>query len=78
MITNGGIKMSNHRPAHIGRSFSGTEIEDDCPCEKAPCGLAIDSGVNTDQCAEHSIDEGKAIRQLHSADACPGKEDLSG
>lgn len=55
---------------HIGRSWSGTKLEDDCPCEKAPCGLAIS---RDDSCPEHSPLAIKTIRQMHTEDNCPGE-----
>lgn len=55
---------------HIGRSWPGdTHLEDDCPCEKAPCGLAV-SGSNSD-CPEHGVDAYKTLRQWHDDKHCP-------
>lgn len=54
---------------HIGRSFTGTRIEDDCPCVKAPCGLVDVGGVSED-CLQHQIT--KTIRQSHTSSQCPG------
>lgn len=54
---------------HLGRSFNGTAIEDDCPCPKAPCGLII-GGQESPECGQHH--PGKTIRQGHAPDQCPG------
>lgn len=57
---------------HMGRSFSGTRLEDRCPCPKAPCGLVLATGRGGDpECPEHSLAAGKTIRQTHRADRCP-------
>lgn len=63
---------------HMGRSFSGTRLEDGCPCPKAPCGLVLANGLGVDpDCPEHSLAAGKTIRQTHRADACPGLKESS-
>lgn len=54
---------------HVGRSWSGTKLEDDCPCEKAPCGLV--ASMN-DSCSQHSPFAIKTIRQMHTENDCPG------
>jgi hypothetical protein len=54
---------------HIGRSFSGTRLEDDCPCPKAPCGL-VDSGDTHPDCEQHPQVRYKTIRQSHRPDEC--------
>lgn len=54
---------------HVGRAFTGTGIEDTCPCPKAPCGLVIDEQAEP-ACAEHGGSQ--TMRQGHSADQCPG------
>jgi hypothetical protein len=53
---------------HIGRSFSGHRLEDDCPCVKAPCGL-VSEWVS--ECEQHNPEASKTIRQRHPADQCP-------
>jgi len=55
---------------HIGRSFSGTRLEDACPCEKQLCGLVKISDISKD-CTEHNLLAGKTIRQMHSDEECP-------
>lgn len=54
---------------HVGRSWSGTELEDVCPCEKAPCGLVVSTNSS---CPQHSPLAIKTIRQMHTEDNCPG------
>jgi hypothetical protein len=56
---------------HIGRAWSGTEIENTCPCPKAPCGLVIQGQADPD-CTQHPIARAKTIRQSHRAEDCPG------
>jgi hypothetical protein len=52
---------------HVGRSWSGHAIEDDCACVKAPCGL-VDSSVPA-ACDQH--ESSRTIRQGHLASNCP-------
>ncbi|MFJ8992652.1 hypothetical protein ACIRQH_19925 [Streptomyces sp. NPDC102279] len=52
---------------HFGRSWSGHDLEDACPCTKAPCGLVAEVAA---ECTEHNGT--KSTRQSHPADACPG------
>lgn len=54
---------------HYGRAWVGHEIEDACPCTKAPCGLVAQS---VPECTQHRAD--KSTRQSHPADACPGPD----
>lgn len=54
---------------HIGRSWTTHEIEDNCPCPKAPCGLVVQDEV-TEACREHHWSAAKSIRQSHPADRC--------
>jgi len=58
-----------HAEVHIGRSWTGTRLEDDCPCPKAPCGLVIRDQVDPN-CAQHALTACKTIRQIHSAEDC--------
>ncbi|MEV7975375.1 hypothetical protein [Streptomyces sp. NPDC086519] len=55
---------------HIGRSWTSHEIEDNCPCPKAPCGLVLQDQV-TEACREHHWSAAKTTRQSHPADRCP-------
>lgn len=55
---------------HYGRSWSGTDLEDDCPCGKAPCGL-VDSLLVDENCPQHAVGASKTIRQLHYNIFCP-------
>lgn len=53
---------------HIGRAFTGTRIEDECPCEQEACGL-VSSRTISEDCPQHSAT--KTIRQGHTAEECP-------
>ncbi|GAA4034644.1 hypothetical protein GCM10023063_18490 [Arthrobacter methylotrophus] len=55
---------------HIGRSFTGTPVEDNCPCPKAPCGLVDVENVHP-ACDQHPFEHAKTMRQGHPADQCP-------
>lgn len=57
---------------HIGRSWTGTALEDDCPCPKADCGLVI-SEEAVEECPQHAISAAKSLRQLHWDENCPEK-----
>lgn len=56
---------------HVGRSWEGTDLEDGCPCPKAPCGLVLLDSADP-ACREHPPVRAKTMRQVHLADACPG------
>lgn len=60
--------MSGH---HFGRAWHGTRIEDECPCEQAPCGLVAMGHAHPD-CTEHAFARAKTMRQSHRAEDCPG------
>ena len=61
---------------HMGRSFVGTALEDDCPCGKAPCGL-VDSNLISAGCDRHFPTEAtKTMRQIYDAGDCPRCCDL--
>ncbi|MGW6009677.1 hypothetical protein [Streptomyces sp. NPDC055210] len=62
----GPVGIGDH---HYGRAWAGHEIEDACPCTKAPCGLVAQS---VPECTQHCGD--KSTRQSHPADACPGPD----
>lgn len=57
---------------HFGRSWSGTRLEDECPCPKAPCGLVTSDVPHTD-CEQHGLQYAKTMRQSHPAENCPGR-----
>jgi len=54
---------------HTGRSWGGPgDIERDCLCPKAPCGLVANNSAAPD-CDQH--DGSRTIRSSHRADHCP-------
>lgn len=55
---------------HVGRSWTGTRIEDECPCPKEACGL-VDTARAVPECTQHPVSAMKSIRQGHFADRCP-------
>ncbi|MEZ0096360.1 hypothetical protein [Streptacidiphilus sp. EB129] len=56
---------------HVGRSWSGTYLEDPCPCPKAACGLVIQEEADP-ACDQHPVNARKTMRQRHAAGDCPG------
>ena len=62
--------MTDMPSMHVGRSFGGTRLEDDCPCPKAPCGLVDHDNVDQN-CEQHSWQAAKTMRQIHYAHQCP-------
>lgn len=61
---------------HVGRSWTGHELEDACPCPQESCGLVALPGQNND-CPQHGFTAGKTMRQAHRAEDCPGKKEES-
>jgi hypothetical protein len=55
---------------HIGRSWVGHDVEDNCPCPQAPCGLVDVEDVDPD-CSHHPALRAKSMRQGHHAEDCP-------
>jgi len=60
--------------SHIGRSWVGHWLEDECPCEQEECGLVNFDKINSD-CPQHSLMAGKTIRQSHAESNCPALEE---
>lgn len=56
---------------HIGRAFTGTDIERACPCPKAPCGLVPEEEA-VPECVHHHIQHAPSIRQGHLPQHCAG------
>jgi len=56
---------------HVGRSWSGHQIEDLCPCPQEPCGL-VDLQKADPQCVQHNLT--RTIRQGHAEEDCPAKD----
>jgi hypothetical protein len=57
---------------HIGRSWTGSRLEDECPCPQEPCGLIAVSKIDP-ECPQHAMSAAMTTRQNHYADACPGR-----
>lgn len=55
---------------HVGRSFSGNEIEQTCGCPLTACGL-VDTLDLSPECEHHPFSRGKTLRQGHRAEHCP-------
>ena len=55
---------------HLGRSFSGHWLEDDCPCPQEACGLISGRRVSPD-CDQHGLGSTKTMRQIHDESNCP-------
>jgi len=59
----------------MGRQWTGHEIEDQCPCPKAPCGL-VDVSQGLPDCEQHNPTNpflARTMRQMHTAEHCPAK-----
>lgn len=54
---------------HMGRSFVGTRLEDQCPCPKEACGL-VDMNKASPECDQHTIGSCKTMRQGHHEEDC--------
>lgn len=60
--------------SHIGRSFEGHSLEDDCPCPQEPCGLVSWDRILPD-CPQHGFSACKTIRQSHLEEKCPAESE---
>lgn len=61
--------MSMPEDFHMGRSWSGHHMEDECPCPQEPCGLiARDKVVET--CPQHYFGRSKTMRSIHRVEDC--------
>lgn len=69
--------MTGLGAVHMGRSWIGHPIEDDCPCGKAPCGL-VDGRLVSKDCPQHTLDAAKTMRQIHFAHDCPAERSPEG
>ena len=63
--------IPNYDNLHLGRSFSGHWLEDDCPCPQEGCGLISGRRVSPD-CDQHRRGSSKTMRQIHHESKCPG------
>jgi hypothetical protein len=57
---------------HVGRSWSDTHLEDECPCPKVACGL-VDEGRTDPTCSQHPVGRAKTMRQRHFPIDCPAR-----
>lgn len=56
---------------HIGRAWTGHDIEDRCPCPQEACGLVAEDKIDP-SCPEHAIEQGRTTRSTHRESSCPG------
>lgn len=64
---------AEHPPhLHVGRSFTGNELERLCPCKLAACGL-VDSEQIDETCKQHALRYAQTMRQGHFAEHCPAQ-----
>lgn len=54
---------------HMGRSWSGHHMEDECPCPQEPCGLISRKKV-VDNCPQHALGSSKTMRSIHLEEDC--------
>lgn len=57
---------------HIGRAWTGHDLEDECRCPQEPCGL-ISQAKRDQGCPQHGMAMAKTIRQNHPARYCPDR-----
>jgi hypothetical protein len=57
---------------HVARGWFDLVFEEECPCEKAECGMVI-IGKFDPECPYHDLT--KTIRQGHSSEFCPGEDE---
>ncbi|MFD6030495.1 hypothetical protein ACFWE5_07250 [Cellulosimicrobium funkei] len=56
-------------PQHLGRSWTGHQLEDACPCPQAACGLVSTDAIDP-TCDQHALDKARTMRQVHDGRAC--------
>jgi hypothetical protein len=65
------VTVDDQLAYHVGRSFSGSTIEDACPCPQEPCGLIRMDRARAG-CLQHALGRAKTMRQAHPGGECPG------
>lgn len=65
--------MTEAAEPHVGRSWEGHPLEDECPCPKEPCGLVRVSRADP-TCEQHPIARARTIRQAHPPERCPAQQ----
>lgn len=58
---------------HVGRSWTGHDIEDSCTCVQEACGLVRESQAA--DCLEHGLFACRTMRQGHQPEDCPGAKE---
>jgi ribosomal protein L37E len=61
--------MSDLKAFHMGRSWTGHHLEDECPCPQEPCGRISYDKVDVD-CPQHYYGRSKTMRNIHLAEDC--------
>lgn len=62
--------MTEQNHFHVGRAWTGHQMEDECPCPQEPCGL-VSLGKVVEDCPQHAFGRFKTMRQGHKDIACP-------
>lgn len=55
---------------HMAALTDNLDIENDCPCGKAPCGL-VDDTLAADSCRVHGPNAAVGLLQHHRPGECP-------
>lgn len=58
---------------HFGRSWSGSSLEDLCPCPQQPCGLVTGADAERLDCPQHAQKYAQTMRQSHLASECAAR-----
>lgn len=61
--------MTMPKDFHMGRSWSGHHMEDECPCPQEPCGLIARENA-VESCPQHYFGRAKTMRSIHRAEDC--------
>lgn len=61
--------MSMPEDFHMGRSWTGHHMEDECPCPQEACGLIARDKVAED-CPQHYFGRSKTMRSIHRVADC--------
>lgn len=61
--------IAAQKVSHVGRSWSGHSMEDECPCPQEVCGLVQMNKADAN-CPQHALGTAKTMRQIHSPEKC--------